>query len=165
MKSVIAVYVENKYGVLARVCGLFLRRGFNIDSLTVSETEEEGYSRITLTTGDDKATLKQLVRQLEKLHNVKKVQVFNKETTVEHELLLVKIKNTEKNRSEVVAVASIYDAKIVDYTNDAIMIEVTASVSKLNAFIEVIKPMGIVEMCRTGVIALSRGNETLKDHK
>ena len=165
MKSVIAVYVENKYGVLARVCGLFLRRGFNIDSLTVSETEEEGYSRITLTTGDDKATLKQLVRQLEKLHNVKKVQVFNKETTVEHELLLVKIKNTEKNRSEVVAVASIYDAKIVDYTNDAIMIEVTASVSKLNAFIEVIKPMGIVEMCRTGVIALSRGNETIKDHK
>ncbi|MGN1451612.1 MAG: acetolactate synthase small subunit [Eubacteriales bacterium] len=156
-RYVIAVYVENKYGVLTRVSGLFMRRGFNIDSLTVGETDDPAYSRITVTIRGDDYAREQLINQLTKLFNVKKVKLLSSDNTVERELMLLKVKNTPENRSEIMAAAEIYRAKIIDYTTDTICVEVTGEPSKIKAFIEVMKPLGISEMCRTGVVALERG--------
>lgn len=157
MRSVIAVYVENKYGVLTRVSGLFMRRGFNIDSLTVGETDDPNYSRITITLNGDEYAREQLINQLKKLHNVKQVKLLEAGASVERELMLVKVRNTPENRNEIIAAAEIYRAKIIDYTTNAMCVEVTGEPSKIKAFIEVMKPLGIVEMCRTGVVALERG--------
>ncbi len=162
MRSVIAVYVENKYGVLARVSGLFMRRGFNIDSLTVGETDDPKFSRITITLKGDEYVRDQLVNQLKKLYNVKQVKVLEAGTSFERELMLIKVKNTPANRSEIMAAAEIYRAKVVDYTTEAMSVEVTGEPSKINAFIEVMKPLGIVEMCRTGVVALQRGGNIME---
>ncbi|MBQ8896271.1 MAG: acetolactate synthase small subunit [Clostridia bacterium] len=161
MRSVIAVYVENKYGVLSRVSGLFMRKGFNIDSLTVGETDDPDYSRITITLNGDDYAREQLIKQLTKLYNVKKVKLLEANTSVERELMLVKVKNSAGNRQEIMAATEIYRAKIIDYTTDSICVEVTGEPTKINAFIEVMKPLGIVEMCRTGVVALERGNKVL----
>lgn len=161
MRSVIAVYVENKYGVLSRVSGLFMRKGFNIDSLTVGETEDPNYSRITITLNGDDYAREQLINQLKKLYNVKQVKLLESEGSVERELLLVKVKNTAENRQEIMAATEIYRAKIIDYTTDSMCVEVTGEPSKIRAFIEVMKPLGIVEMCRTGVVALERGSSVL----
>ncbi|MBR2499830.1 MAG: acetolactate synthase small subunit [Clostridia bacterium] len=156
-RFVIGVYVENKFGVLARVSGLFMRRGFNIDSLTVGETEDSEYSRITITlTGDDNA-FRQVVSQLKKLVNVKCVKLLEDDSIVERELMLIKVPNTPDNKSEVMAATQIYRAKIIDYTNETITAEVTGEPAKIDAFIEVMKPLGILEMCRTGVVAMERG--------
>ena len=163
-RFVIAVYVENKYGVLARVAGLFMRRGFNIDSLTVGETEDPAYSRITLTMAGDDNDRDQLVTQLQKLHNIKNVKPLEASSMVEREIMLIKLKNTPENRSEVMAAAEIYRAKIIDYNPNTLCVEVTGEPSKLNAFIEVMKPIGIIEMCRTGAVALER-NKTITDKK
>ncbi|MBE7043079.1 MAG: acetolactate synthase small subunit [Ruminococcaceae bacterium] len=156
-RFVIAVYVENKYGVLARVSGMFMRRGFNINSLTVGETDDPNYSRITVTINGDEYAREQLINQLKKLHNVKQVKLLENEITVERELMLIKVKTTPENRSEVMAATEIYRAKIIDYNTNTMCVEVTGEPSKINAFIEVMKPLGIVEMCRTGVVALERG--------
>ena len=161
MRSVIAVYVENKYGVLSRVSGLFMRKGFNIDSLTVGETEDPDYSRITITLNGDDYAREQLIKQLTKLYNVKKVKLLEPAASVERELMLIKVSNTPENRQEIMAATEIYRAKIIDYTTDSICVEVTGEPTKINAFIEVMKPMGIVEMCRTGVVALERGAHIL----
>lgn len=161
MRSVIAVYVENKYGVLSRVSGLFMRKGFNIDSLTVGETDDPDYSRITITLNGDDYAREQLIKQLTKLYNVKKVKLLDSNASVERELLLVKVKNSAENRQEIMAATEIYRAKIIDYTTESICVEVTGEPSKIKAFIEVMKPMGIVEMCRTGVVALERGPRVL----
>lgn len=161
MRSVISVYVENKYGVLTRVAGLFMRRGFNIDSLTVGETENPAYSRMTITMNGDDYAREQLVNQLKKLHNVKRVKVLESETSVERELMLIKVRSTPENRSEVMVAAEIYRAKIIDYNTDAMCVEVTGEPSKIKAFIEVMKPLGILEMCRTGAVALERGDNTI----
>ncbi|MBP3387705.1 MAG: acetolactate synthase small subunit [Clostridia bacterium] len=160
MRSVIAVYVENKYGVLARVSGLFMRKGFNIDSLTVGETEDPDYSRITITMCGDDYVREQLINQLKKLHNVKKVKLLQADSSVERELLLIKVRNTAQTRSDIMAAAEVYRGKIIDYSTDSMCIEITGESSKIKAFIDVMKPLGIVEMCRTGVVALER-NETI----
>ncbi|MBQ2826654.1 MAG: acetolactate synthase small subunit [Clostridia bacterium] len=162
MRSVISVYVENKYGVLARVAGLFMRRGFNIDSLTVSETEDSRYSRITITMNGDENSREQLINQLTKLQNVRSVKLLGGDSTVEREIMLIKVRNTPENRSEIMAATEIYRAKIIDYTTDAMCVEVTGEPTKIKAFIEVMKPLGIVEMCRTGVVALDRGANVLE---
>ena len=162
MRSVIAVYVENKYGVLSRVSGLFMRKGFNIDSLTVGETDDPMFSRITITLNGDDYAREQLINQLKKLYNVKKVKLLETETSVERELLLVKVRNTAENRQEIMAATEIYRAKIIDYTTEAMCVEVTGEPSKIKAFIEVMKPLGIVEMCRTGVVALERVSNILE---
>ncbi len=158
---VIAVYVENKYGVLTRVTGMFMRKGFNIDSLTVGETDDPAYSRITITLNGDEYAREQLINQLKKLHNVKKVKLLENENSVERELMLLKVKNTPEIRSEVMAATEIYRAKIIDYNTDTMCVEVTGEPSKIDAFIEVMKPLGIVEVCRTGVVALERGSNIL----
>ena len=161
MRSVIAVYVENKYGVLTRVSGLFMRRGFNIDSLTVGETDDPNYSRITITLNGDDYAREQLINQLKKLHNVKRVKLLAEDCAVERELMLLKVKNTSENRNEIIAATDIFRAKIIDYNTDTMCVEVTGEPSKINAFIEVMKPLGIIEMCRTGIVALERGGNNL----
>jgi len=161
-RYVIAVYVENKYGVVARVSGLFMRRGFNIDSFTGQETDDPRYSRLTITLHGDDFTRDQLINQLKKLHNVKKVKLLESGTAVERELMIVKVRNTPETRSEVMAAAEVYRAKIIDYSTNYMCIEVTGEPSKINAFSEVMKPLGIIEMCRTGVVALARGSSIME---
>ena len=156
-RFVIAALVENKYGVLTRVSGLFMRKGFNIDSLTVGETDDPEFSRITVTLKGDDYAREQLINQLKKLHNVKNVELLDDEQTVERELMLVKVKNSPENRSEVMAASEIYSAKVIDYNPDTLCVEVTGEPSKINAFIKVVKPLGIIDLCRTGVVALERG--------
>lgn len=159
-KFVISVYVDNKAGVLTRVSAMFTRRGFNIDSLTVGETERSEYSRITITMQGDEYVKEQLVNQLKKLLVVKKVQVLE-EDALNRELMLIKVCNEAKNRSDIMTAVDIFRANVVDYSPEGIGIELTGGSSKIDAFIKLMEPFGILEMCRTGVVALNRGGKTL----
>ncbi len=159
-KFVIAVYVENKFGVLTRVTSMFTRRGFNIDALTVGETECPEYSRITITMSGDGYARNQMLNQLRKLQNVKKVEILD-EDSLTRELLLIKIRNDPKNRQEVLSAVDIFNSKIVDYSTTALCVEITGEPTKINAFIDILKPYGIIEMCRTGIVALDRGETTI----
>ena len=159
-KFVIAVYVENKFGVLTRVTNMFTRRGFNIDALTVGETETPEYSRITISMSGDGYAREQMINQLRKLHNVKKVEYLD-ENSLTRELLLIKIKNDLEHRQEVLSAIQIFGSKIVDYSVNAICVEITGEPSKINAFIDILKPYGIIEMCRTGIVALERGEGSI----
>ena len=159
-KFVIAVYVENKFGVLTRVTSMFTRRGFNIDALTVGETESPEYSRITICLSGDGYAREQLINQLRKLYNVKKVDVLEEES-IKRELMLLKVEYDSTTRADILAAVDVYRAKVIDYTPDAMCIEVTGDPSKIDAFIKLMIPYGIIEMCRTGVVALDRGNLTL----
>lgn len=161
-KFIIAILVSNRAGVLSRVTGMFTRRGFNIDSLTVGETESPEFSRITISLHGDKAICSQIVKQLEKMYDVKKVQVLGEETVI-RELLLIKVRNVPKERQDIMSVVDIFRAKIADYSPDALSIEIRGDSNKINAFIELVKPYGILEMCRTGLVALERGSGCLKD--
>lgn len=160
-KYVIAVYVDNKPGVLTRVSSMFTRRGFNIDTLTVGEIENPDYSRITISLSGDEYTKNQIVAQLHKLHNVQKVKVLNDESTLKRELMIIKMKNNPHNRAEIMAAAEVYKGKIIDYSVSTISVEVTGEPVKIDAFIELMKPLGILEMCRTGIVAIERGSETM----
>ena len=157
---VIAVYVDNQFGVLTRVTSMFTRRGFNIDALTVGETESPAYSRITISLSGDGYAREQLINQLRKLYNVKKVEVLE-EDCIKRELMLIKVKNTTANRSDVLAAVDVYRAKVIDYTTEGMCIEITGDPTKIDAFVELMKPYGILEMCRTGIVALERGSNTL----
>jgi acetolactate synthase-1/3 small subunit len=159
-KCVIAVYVENKFGVLTRVTSMFTRRGFNIDALTVGETESPEYSRITICLSGDGYAREQLINQLRKLINVKKVEVLD-DDCIKRELMLVKIENKPENRADIHFAVDAYRAKVIDYTNEGMCIEVTGDPSKIDAFIKLMIPFGIIEMCRTGIVALDRGASTL----
>ncbi|MBQ8502985.1 MAG: acetolactate synthase small subunit [Clostridia bacterium] len=160
-KYVIAVYVDNKPGVLTRVSSMFTRRGFNIDTLTVGEIENPAYSRITISLSGDEYTKNQIVVQLNKLHNVQMVKVLSDESTVKRELMIIKMKNTPNNRAEIMAAAEVYKGKIIDYSVSTISVEVTGEPVKIDAFIELMMPLGILEMCRTGIVAIERGAETM----
>ncbi len=160
-KYVIAALVENKPGVLTRVSSMFTRRGFNIDALTVGEIEDSKYSRITITISGDENTRDQFVSQLRKLFNVKKVQVLEDNSTIRRELLLIKVKNSPEIRPEIMAAAEVYRGKIIDYAADVMSVEVTGEPVKIDSFIELMMPLGILEMCRTGIVAIERGKGTL----
>ena len=160
-KFVIAVYVDNKFGVLTRVTSMFTRRGFNIDALTVGETECPEYSRITISLSGDGYAKEQLINQLRKLFNVKKVEVLEEEEAIKRELALVKIKNNKDTRGDVLSAVEVYRAKVIDYTLDEMCVEITGDPSKIDAFIKLMIPYGIIEMCRTGIVALERGSGTL----
>lgn len=160
-KYVIAVYVDNKPGVLTRVSSMFTRRAFNIDTLTVGEIENPDYSRITISLSGDKHTKNQIVAQLHKLHNVQKVKVLEDESTMKRELMIIKMKNNPHNRAEIMAASEVYKGKIIDYSVSTISVEVTGEPVKIDAFIELMKPLGILEMCRTGIVAIERGAETM----
>ncbi len=160
-KFVIAVYVENKFGVLTRVTSMFTRRGFNIDALTVGETESPEYSRITLTMSGSGYAKQQMINQLRKLQNVKKVEELEPETSINRELMLIKVCNNPETRQDIMSAVSIFRCKIIDYSTEALSIEITGEPSKINAFIEIMKPFDIIEMCRTGIVALERGSGSI----
>ncbi len=160
-KFIIAVYVDNKFGVLTRVTSMFTRRGFNIDALTVGETESPEYSRITISMSGDGYARDQMINQLRKLFNVKKVEVLEKENSINRELLLIKVHNNSNAGNDIMNAVNIFRAKIIDYSQEALCIEVTGDSEKIDAFIDVLKPIGIIEMCRTGIVALERGNSSL----
>ena len=160
-KFVIAVYVENKFGVLTRVTSMFTRRGFNIDALTVGETECPEYSRITISLSGDGYAKEQFINQLKKLYNVKKVEVLEENEAIKRELSLIKVKNDPETRGDVLSAVDVYRAKVIDYTLDEMCIEITGDPNKIDAFVKLISNFGIIEMCRTGIVALERGNDTL----
>ena len=156
MKKTIAVLVENQLGVLTHVSGLFSARGFNIDSLAVGETEDPTISRMTIVVDGDEKTLEQVKKQLNRLIDVVKVIDLTGEDIVDRELVLVKLKVDTKNRSEILQVADTFQAKIDDVKKETLVIEVTGDQNKIKSFIEMMKPFGIVEIVRTGRIAMGR---------
>jgi acetolactate synthase-1/3 small subunit len=160
-KFVIAVYVENRFGVLTRVTSMFTRRGFNIDALTVGETESLAYSRITISMSGDGYARDQMINQLRKLFNVKKVEILEPEHSINRELMLLKVKNSSENRQDILSAVDIFRSKIIDYSAEALCIEITGDPSKIDAFVEIMKPFGIIELCRTGIVALERGSGSL----
>ena len=159
-KFVLAVYVDNKAGVLTRVSAMFTRRGFNIDTITSAETDIPEYARITIAMSGDEYVKEQLINQLKKLHVVKKVQVLDDEP-IQRELMLIKVRNKAKGRSEIMTAVDVFRASVIDYSPEAMCIEVTGSPSKMDAFVKLMQPFGILEMCRTGIVALDRGAITL----
>ena len=159
-KFVLAVYVDNKAGVLTRVSAMFTRRGFNIEAITSGETDIPEYSRITITMNGDEYVKEQLINQLKKLHVVKKVMVLD-DDPIMRELMLIKVHNKVKDRSDIMTAVDVFRANVIDYSPEAMCIEVTGSPSKMDAFIKLMQPFGILEMCRTGIVALDRGEITL----
>ena len=159
-KFVIAVYVDNKSGVLTRVTGMFTRRAFNIDTLTVGETERPEYSRITICMRGDENVKEQIINQLKKLVVVKKVEVLEDEP-IKRELMLIKVSNDAKNRNDIMTAVDVFRASVIDYSPEGMCIEVTGSPSKIDAFVKLMQPFGILEMCRKGIVALDRGTVTL----
>ncbi|MBQ6251870.1 acetolactate synthase small subunit [Ruminococcus sp.] len=162
---VIGVIVANVSGVLSRVSGMFTRRGFNIDSLTVGETESSGFSRITIAFHGDEDIKERILQQLQKLHDVREVEVLDNKDTVIRELLLIKVRNKTEIRQDIMTAVEIFRSKIVDYSPTALVCELTGETSKIDAFIQLLKPYGIMEMCRTGIVAIERGENCLKTVK
>jgi acetolactate synthase-1/3 small subunit len=158
MKHTISILVENHSGVLARVSGLFSARGYNIESLCVGETEDPAVSRMTMVvTGDDRV-MQQIVKQLHKVVDTISVEDLTGEEFVERELVMVKIAANHQQRGEVIEISGIFRAKVVDLGSDSMTIEVTGSEGKVRAFIDMMRPFGIVELVRTGRIAIGRSN-------
>lgn len=157
MKHTISVLVDNKPGVLARIAGLFSGRGFNIDSLSVGETQDSTVSRMTIISHGDDAILEQITKQLNKLVDVIKVQDFSNKEFVERELVLIKVSCSRDNRPEIIEITDIFRAKIVDVSRNTLTVEATGAEKKVEAFIEMMKPFGIKELVRTGEVAIARG--------
>jgi acetolactate synthase-1/3 small subunit len=156
-KHIFSVLVENKFGVLARISGLFSGRGYNIDSLCVAETLDPTVSRMTIVTHGDENILEQIHKQLNKLIDVIKVQDFTREDHVDRELVLIKVSATAENRSTIIQYVDIFRGKIVDVAPRSLTIEITGSSEKLDAFIDVLRPFGIRQVGRSGRIAMERG--------
>ena len=156
-KHILSILVENKPGVLTRVAGLFARRGFNIDTLAVGPTDDERVSRVTLTLDGAMHPIDQVTKQLHKLVNVLKIRDLEPEETVARELALFKIAADGAARGEVMQIAEIFRGKVVDLTKRSITIEVTGTDDKIEAFERMVRPFGLIEMVRTGEIAISRG--------
>ena len=157
MQHTISVVVENELGVLARVSGLFSGRGFNIDSLSVAPTNDETLSRITITTRGDDAILEQITKQLNKLVDVIKVLDFNDDSAIERELALIKVAAEDESRAEVLRIVDIFRAKIIDVTPKSYTIEATGNPAKINAILDLLRPLGLKELVRTGSVAIGRG--------
>ncbi len=157
MKHTLSVLVENKPGVLTRVAGLFARRGFNIDSLVVAETENPAVSRMTITVDEQDQPVEQVTKQLHKLINVLKITDLDPADSVERELLLIKVRADAQSRSEIMQIVEIFRAKIVDVSSEVLIIEMTGTREKVSAFMELLDPFGVVELMRTGRMAMSRG--------
>ena len=158
----LSVLVENHAGVLSKVVGLFSRRGFNIHSLAVGVTHDETISRITIEVSGDENTVEQISKQLNKLIDVIKIKTLKAEDIVKRGLLMVKIRVNAKNRGEVVQIADIFRANIIDLSQQTVVAELTGGDNKLDAFLEMLEPYGIEELARTGMIALERGTNSLK---
>lgn len=161
-KHTISILVENKTGVLQRIAGLFTRRDFNIDNISVGKTSVENMSRITITTYGDDKTLEQIIKQLNKLIEVIKVREMKPDQTIRRQLALVKIHApTEQDKSEIIQYTNIFRGKIADVTPKTITVEITGNPDKINALIDLLRPYGIKEMTKTGTTAITRGQKTL----
>jgi len=158
----IAVLVENKFGVLARIAGLFSGRGFNIDSLSVGETLDPTISRMTIVTKGDAAIIEQVIKQLHKLIDVIKVIDLTGKDYVDRELVLLKVNAEPAVRAEVLRIADIFRAKVVDVTPTTYTLEATGEQKKIEAIIELLKPYGIQELVRTGKVAIARGSKAIR---
>ncbi|NEO26224.1 MAG: acetolactate synthase small subunit [Kamptonema sp. SIO4C4] len=156
MKHTLSVLVEDEAGVLARIAGLFARRGFNIESLAVGPAEQVGISRITMVVPGDDQIIEQLTKQLYKLINVLKVQDITQTPCVERELMLIKVNTSAGNRAEVIELASVFRARIVDISEDTLTVEVVGDPGKMVALVQMLNKFGIREIARTGKIALTR---------
>jgi acetolactate synthase-1/3 small subunit len=156
-KHTIAVLVENKFGVLSRVAGLFSARGYNIESLSVGETLDPTVSRMTLVVRGDEFVIEQVMKQLHKLIDVIKVSDLTDDSHVERELVLIRVNAEPQHRAEVLRTADIFRAKVIDVTAASFTLEATGDEGKLEALIELLRPMGIQEIVRTGKVAIARG--------
>ena len=157
MRHIISILVENKFGVLARIAGMFSGRGFNIETLNVGPMPDNQLSRITATILGDSEALDQAIKQVYKLVNVLEVTEFSKGQETERELIIIKVNATALQRSEIMQVCDIFRANIIDVAQDTVNIELTGNSNKVRAFISLVEPYGIVEMARTGKLALKRG--------
>ncbi|MFH1541316.1 MAG: acetolactate synthase small subunit [Elusimicrobiota bacterium] len=157
MKHTISVLVENKPGVLTRISTLFAARGYNIDSLAVGETDDPTVSRMTIVVSGDEAILEQVKKQLNKLIDVIKVSDFLHTAHIERDLILIKVKADKSAKNEIIQIANIFRAKIVDISAISVILEMTGTEDKIQALINILKPYNIKEMARTGIIAMARG--------
>jgi acetolactate synthase-1/3 small subunit len=162
-KHTLSVLVENRPGVLTRVAGLFARRGFNIHSLAVGPTEHSDVSRITVVVDVEELPLEQVTKQLNKLINVIKIVELEQPSSVQRELLLVKVRADMQTRSNVLETVRLFRAKVVDVAPDAVTVEVTGSPDKLDAFLKVVEPFGIRELVQSGLVAIGRGSRSITD--
>jgi len=162
VRHTISILVDNEPGVLARIAGLFSARGFNIESLCVAETLDQTSSRITLVTSGDDWIIEQIIKRFNNMINVIKVQDLIEVTHVERELLLVRVEATQETRAEILRMADIFRAKVIDVGPKSYALELTGDKEKVNAFLELLKPMGIKEIARTGVVAMAR---EVQNHK
>jgi acetolactate synthase-1/3 small subunit len=159
----LSVLVENKPGVLARIAGLFARRGFNIESLAVGPTEYDEVSRMTIVVNVEENPLEQVTKQLNKLINVLKIVELEPSSSVSRELLLVKIKTDAATRSQVLEVVELFRARVVDVAADALTIEATGGVDKLDALMRMLEPFGVKELVQSGMVAVGRGSRSITD--
>lgn len=158
----LSVLVEDKPGVLQRISGLFTRRNFNIESITVGSSEQKGLSRITITTRGDENVLEQITKQLNKLVETIKIRDLNPQTTIKRELALIKINAPdEKSKSEIIQYVKIFRGHIVDVTDKSLIVEITGDSEKIKALLKLVEPYGIKEITRTGISAISRGSKAL----
>ncbi len=162
MRHVISVLVENEFGVLARVAGLFSGRGFNIESLCVAETVDSGISAMTIVTTGSESILEQILKQLNKLVNVIKVTDFKDTEFVSRELVLVKINADEKTREEILRMIEIFRGRVVDVSPKSYTVEITGNEEKVTAFLALVRPLGIKELVRTGPVAMMRGEKVMR---
>lgn len=160
--KVLSILVDNRAGVLSRVSGLFSRRGYNIDSLTVGVTADPRYSRMTVAVRGDDQILDQIRKQVCKLVDVIDIKVLSDTQSVSRELILVKIRATEQQRQDVISITNIFRANIIDVSRDSLIVELTGGESKLDAFIGLLKDYEILELARTGITGLSRGSEDVR---
>jgi len=163
MRHTISVLVENKFGVLSRISGLFSGRGYNIESLSVNKTLDPDISIMTIVTTGDEAIIEQIIKQLRKLVNVLRVRDVSQMEHIEREMMLVKIKTEKTTRSEIFNIVNTFRGKTIDITNNSLVVEITGEKSKLMAFVKVCEPYGIIEVARTGAIALARGSKSTTD--
>lgn len=160
---IISAIVEHKPGVLHNISNMFRRRGFNIESISVGESEQKDLARMTITIKGDEALIEQVVKQLKKLISVIKVDILNPKNTVARELALIKVNTPDaKIRSDVINYTEIFKGHVVDVSHESLVIEITGDTNKINAFIELMKSFGIKEIARTGITALLRGMKSVK---
>ncbi len=157
MLHTIVVLVEDKPGVLNRVASLFRRRAFNIESLTVGHTSEPGISRMTIVVDSDEPNTQRMTSYLYKLVNVIQVEDLTAKPMVRRDLAMIKVKAGMENRTDIMQMVEVYRARIVDVTNNSLIVEITGDEEKINSFVDVLQPLGIIEMVRTGAVAMSRG--------
>ncbi len=162
MKHTIAAIVENKPRVLVRIAGLFSRRGFNIDSLTVGRTDNPDYSRMTITVRADDVVLEQVTKQLNKLVNVIRVSELKPESSVGRELAIIKVNAKKETRSEIMQIVSVFRATIIDVSPRSMIVEVTGSEGKIDAIERLLRQFGIMELARTGKVSMVRGSKVIK---